>query len=291
MTTRSNVAVSGAPNREALPFIEGGLGYPVDDVTTTHEGTAGHAPRRCRVYDARPIVGQLSLDHEGFVLLEHESKLASQADHGLLRREHLAYLHELTPLIKDVMDASWVVARQGGVVVRSATKLDPVNPVYAYNKGGIEVPYPNVHLDYNFASAVQLARGENYQQGLADRPFSRLVVLQAWRAISPPPQDRPLALMDASTLSPEDTYETGTPLHPGDLSTNSFQTRGVHFNPDQRWYYFSEMAHTEVVLFKGMDTDAATNATPPHSSFVNESLGSLAQPRESVEARFFVYYD
>ena len=36
------------------------------------------------------------------------------------------------------------------------------------------------------------------------------------------------------------------------------------------------MTHTEVVLFKGMDTDAATNATPPHSSFVNESLGSRA---------------
>ena len=184
----TNPTKAGVSMRVDLPFIEGGLGYPVDDVTTTHEGTAGHAPRRCRIYDARPIVNQLSLDREGFVLVEHESELARQADYGLLRREHLAYLDELTPVIKDVMDASWVVARQGGVVVRSATKLDPVNPVYTYNKGGIEVPYPNVHLDYNFASAVQLARGENYQQGLADRPFSRLVVLQAWRAISPHPK-------------------------------------------------------------------------------------------------------
>lgn len=61
------------------------------------------------------------------------------------------------------------------------------------------------------------------------------------------------------------------------------------FNPNQRWAYFSDMTASDVVLFKGYDT--ANSATPPHGSFLNEALAATAYPRESVEGRFFVYYD
>jgi hypothetical protein len=44
------------------------------------------------------------------------------------------------------------------------------------------------------------------QQGIPERPFSRLVIIQAWRAFSLPPQDRPLAAMDATTLGESDTF-------------------------------------------------------------------------------------
>jgi hypothetical protein len=288
LTRMTDTKADKAPSQVDLPYVEAELGYPTKEDPTLE----GHKIHVRRIHDARPIAGELSLDREGFTLMKHKSALAGKGDYGLLLRESAAYADELTPAIKEFMGASWVVARRGGVVVRSATKINPANPRgYARNKGGIEVPYPNVHMDYTADSAKHLARAENYQQGIPERPFSRLVIIQAWRAFSLPPQDRPLATMDASTLGESDTFVAGNPPDPNDLSGDVFQARMVLFNPEQRWYYFSQMQRDEVLLFKGYDSDPARNAAPPHSSFTNTALGTRAVPRESVEGRFFVYYD
>jgi hypothetical protein len=256
-------------------------------------GDPEKTPHECRVYDARPIADDLSLDREGFKLIKHDSKLAAQGDVDLLRRESLAYLEDLAPAVQKALGASWVAPRTAsntGVVVRSATKIKPGEPFYyVRNKGAIEVPYPNAHMDYTEASALNLARAENYQRGVAERPYSHLVIIQAWQAISPPPQDRPLALLDASTVDPADTFPMGSDPDPDDYSGDAIRARYLLFNPTQRWYYFSDMVHSDVVLFKGYDS--ANSATPPHSSFLNQSVAAAAHPRESVEGRFFVYYD
>jgi len=61
------------------------------------------------------------------------------------------------------------------------------------------------------------------------------------------------------------------------------------FKPDQRWYYFSNMVHSEVILFKGYDS--ANLLAPPHASFLNTSLDASAHPRESIAGRFFCYFE
>jgi hypothetical protein len=286
MTAGLKKSSSGA-SRDDLPFVTGQMKF------ATKVGEGPNTVMACKVYDARPIVGELSLDREGFQLIHHESELARQGDVDLLRREALAYLDDVAPAIRDALGASWVVPRtaaNSGVVVRSATKIVPGEPFhYVRNKGAVEVPFPGVHLDYSAASALQLARAENHQRGIPERPFSRMIIIQAWRATSPPPQDRPLALMDASTLRPEDTFITGAPLAADDLSGDGFQTRGVVHNPDQRWYYFSDMLPGDLMLFKGYDSENL--ATPPHASFLNETAAGRSHPRESVEGRFFCYFD
>ena len=284
MTTGSAVRPM---DRTSLPYVEGKLGFAL-----TYGGSES-APRQCRFYDARPIADELSLDREGFKLIRHASPLAASGDVELLRRESLAYLEDLAPVIKETLGASWVVPRTAsntGLVVRSATRIKPGEPFYyVRNKGGIEVPYPNAHMDYTDASALNLARAENYQRGIPERPYSRMIIIQAWQAVSPPPQDRPLALMDASTLDAADTFSTGADPDPDDYSGDAIRARSVIFNPAQRWHYFSDMNRSDVVLFKGYDS--ANSATPPHGSFLNEGNAAQAHPRESVEGRFFVYYD
>lgn len=286
MTTSADVKSHPGLNRDSLPCVTGQMKF-ADAV-----GDVAGSPYACKVYDARPIADDLSLDREGFKLIQHESKLARQGDVDLLRRESDAYLNDLAPVIKEAMGASWVVPRTAsntGVVVRSATKIVPGEPFhYVRNKGGIEIPYPGVHLDYTADSAKQLARAENYQRGVPERPYSRLILIQAWQAVSPPPQDRPLAVMDASTLDWKDTFVMNGPPDPDDMSGDYFQASMVVFNPAQHWYYFSNMVPSDIVLFKGYDS--ANRATPPHASFLNESLGASGRPRESVEGRFFVYY-
>jgi hypothetical protein len=276
-----------ADKRDSLPFVEGTIGF------APKIGDVANEPRKCRFYDARPIADELSLDREGFRLIHHDSPLALDGDVERLRRDWLAYLEDLAPAIQQALGASWVIPRTAnntGVVVRSATRIKPGEPFfYARNKGGIEVPYPNVHMDYTEASALNLARAEHYQRKIPERPHSRMMIIQAWQAISPPPQDRPLALMDASTLDERDTFKMGPDPDPDDYSGDAIRPRYATFNPAQRWYYFPDMIAREVVLFKGYDT--ANSATPPHGSFLNEGLGASARPRESVEGRFFVYYE
>ena len=275
-------------SRDQLPYVNGLLGFAV------RKGETENKPRECRFYDARPIADELSLDKEGFILIRHDSELARKGDVDLVRRESGAYLEDLAPAIKQALGASWVVPRTAsntGVVVRSATKIEPGQPfAYVRNKGAIEVPFPNAHMDYTQASALNLARAEHHQRGIAERPYSRLIIIQAWQAISPPPQDRPLALMDASTLDPNDAFPMlNNDPDPDDYSGDAIRARFVVFNPNQRWHYVSNMVHDDVVLFKGYDS--ANQATPPHGSFLNTALGDRGQPRESVEGRFFVYFD
>jgi hypothetical protein len=272
--------------RSDLPYVEGVIGF------ASGLGAVDNVMRECRFHDARPIVDELSLDREGFRLVRHDSALARSGDVELLRREWRPYVEELAPVIRQVMGASYVLPRTAsntGLVVRSATKIDPGQPFhYVRNKGGIEVPYPNVHLDYTEASALNLARAEHHHRGLPERRYSRLIIIQAWQAISPPPQDRPLALMDASTLEAADTFTTLPDPDPDDYSGDAIRPRYVVFNPAQRWHYFSNMVASDLVIFKGYDS--ANAATPPHGSFLNQAVAG-AHPRESVESRFFVYYD
>jgi hypothetical protein len=285
--TSSPATSPGRPDRDRdLPFVEGLIGF------AARRGNVQHQPRRCRFHDARPIAGELSLDREGFRLVGYDSPLARRGDVELLRREWRAYVEDLAPVIQEIMGADFVLPRTAsntGLVVRSATKIEPGQPFqYARNKGAVEVPYPNAHLDYTAASALNLARAEQHHRGLPARACSRMAIVQAWQAVSPAPQDRPLALMDASTLDAADTFTTLPDPDPDDYSGDAIRPRYVVFNPEQRWCYFSNMAGSDLVIFKGYDS--ANAATPPHGSFLNTAAAG-AHPRESVESRFFVYYD
>jgi hypothetical protein len=259
---------------------------------TARTGEMESAARQCKVFDARPIADELSLDREGFRLIKHEAELTKHGDVNVLLGQTQAYLDDLAPAIKEAMKASWVVPSTGsktGVIVRSSTKIGPGDAFYhTQNRGHVEIPFPGMHLDYTPEAAVNLARAENHRRGLPERPYKRLIIIQAWQAVSEPPQDRPLALMDASTLDPSDTIVAGPYPDSNDLSGDVLQARLVVFNLSQRFYYFSDMTHGEVILFKGYDS--ANSLTPPHASFLNTSLGSMARPRESIEGRFFVYY-
>jgi hypothetical protein len=280
-------AKSGTGSREDLPYVTGQMKF------ANAVGSMESTPYECKVYDARPIADELSLDREGFKLINHESTLAKQGDVNVLRRESDAYLADLAPAIKEAIGASWVIPRTAsntGVVVRSATKIVPGDPFYyVRNKGGIEIPFPGVHIDYTPESALNLAKAEHHHRGIPERAYKRMIIIQAWQAVSPPPQDRPLAILDASTLNLYDTFAMGNPPDPNDLSGDYIQARFVVFKPNQRWYYFSNMVHSEVILFKGYDS--ANLLTCAHASFLNTSLGSSGHPRESVEGRFFCYFN
>lgn len=225
------------------------------------------------IRNARPIVNEFTLDREGFTLIQHKISCANEPDPEIMRDR---YLEEMVPFIKNYFNASWVVARRGAVIARSA--------------GGSSIPAVKdpvalAHIDYVPIDGPVLAAIAGQMEGVPIRSYSRLMIIQAWHVRTPPPQDFPLALCD------------GASFHDADIDAVDYAALGttikfgfVHFNPAQRWYYFPEMTADELILFKSYDSEVHCNPKTAHSAFDNRRACPNAKPRESLEGRFFVYY-
>lgn len=238
------------------------------------------------IRNARPIANELSLDREGFVLVQHQTSCADIRDPEIMRGK---YLEEMVPFIKSYFNESWVVPRRSGVYLRLAAGA--AIPKTGWNTvSGVREPAGMAHIDYASVAGPMIAAAENQSQGIPIRPYSRLMLIQAWRVLSPPPQDFPLAFCDASTTLETDVAVVDYVSNKNEPSTAAKSTV-LRFNPAQRWYYFPEMRPEELILFKGYDSDAHYDPQAPHSAFDDRHTFSNAKPRESVEARFFVYYD
>ncbi|WP_369726268.1 CmcJ/NvfI family oxidoreductase [Bradyrhizobium sp. LLZ17] len=230
------------------------------------------------IRNARPIVDELSLDREGFIRIEHEISCADVRDPSIMSEK---YLEEMTSFIKSHFNASWVVPRRSGVIVRRAANA----------AGSVRAPASVAHIDYASVAGPMLAAAENQIQKLPIRPYSRLMIIQAWRALSPPPQDFPLAFCDASTTLDADIVMDDYALNANSQNDGTaYKSTVVRFSPDQRWYYLPEMTPDELILFKGYDSERHYGRWAPHSAFDDRATYPSAKSRESIEARFFVYY-
>lgn len=277
---------AGKVDRNSLDIVKGEISFSrrspdeqaPDVVGSTYYSGAPQVLYEVDIRDARPIADELSLDREGFVLVPHKTSCADVRDPEIMRQE---YIDEMVPFIKESFNASWVVARRDGVVMRLASASPPA---------GVRPTSYNAHIDYAPVSAPMLAARENQAQGLPVRSYSRLMIIQAWRALSPPPQDFPLAFADATTIPDADLFEHHFD-NPDPRAAGSWRSITIYHSPAPRWYYFSKMHPDEVVLFKGYDSNRHYATCSAHSAFDNRRAFPNANPRESVEARFFVYFD
>ena len=236
------------------------------------------------IRNARPIVGDLSLDREGFTLVSHRLACLDEEDPEALRSK---YLDDMVPFIKDYFKASWVVPRRAGVIIRN-----PGGTLFRPEAGKAEHKLVarkvagHAHLDYSPVAGPMLAALEDQIQGLPVRTYSRLMIIQAWQVLSPPPQDMPLAICDGASVLDTDlvqeVYDQGGLKH---------YKWALHHNPRQRWYYFPEMTRDEFILFKGYDSIEQCNARAAHSAFDNRRAFPHAHPRASIETRYCVYFD
>ncbi|WMY11044.1 CmcJ/NvfI family oxidoreductase [Paraburkholderia phenoliruptrix] len=286
-TTQSDRGMD-SPSRSNLDHITGRVIFARQENDDTPEVPLPNQPvgagHDIKVFDARPLIGELSLDREGFSLVEHETSVADIRDPEILRT---VYLEEMIPFIQKQFNASWVVARRHGMYVRSSS----VVTAEGGRGAGIRGTAGMAHIDYSAVAAPMAAGAECQLQGIPIRSYSRLMVIQAWRAFSPPPQDVPLGLCDGSTLADSDIVWRKHIANNRNEPGSTFITGFARYNPAQRWYYFSQMQPNELILFKGYDSEASCNSTPPHTGIQNLDAGPNANVRESVEARFFVYFD
>jgi len=226
------------------------------------------------IHDMRPLAGVLSLDREGFELLQHETAVRNLYDDDALEK---IYYPEIEALLRAVTGAS-------RVVIFDATRRSDAGEG-AKNRDGQRGPATRVHVDYTAKSGPQRVRdllGEDEADRLA-ASGARIVQINVWRPIRGPVQRSPLALADASSVAPEDLIATDQvfPDRVGEIYH-------LAYDPAQHWYYAPEMTPDEVLLIKGWDSLTDRARFTPHGAFDLPDTPEGAPPRESIEVRTVV---
>src|SRR5438105_6767467 len=235
--------------------------------------SGAHELKQMTVRNGRLLADRLSLDEQGFVFVEHETKVVDFFD--ALQLESV-YYPEVEELIKGVSGASRVVIfdhtlRSGNEAEREA-KL-------------IREPVLSAHNDYTEWSGPHRVREilADEADALLERRFA---IIQVWRAIARPIESNPLAMADARSVEPADLLvaERRYPHRVG-------QTYRLKYNPQHRWYYFPRLRREEAIVFKVFDSQKDGRARfTPHTSFEDPSTPPGAAPRQSIEARALAFF-
>lgn len=106
-----------------------------------------------------------------------------------------------------------------------------------------------------------------------------------WRAVTPPPQDFPLAVCDARTIDPADEITVTAITAMRGVGELAFPTAGYLANAAHRWCWFRDMQVDEVLVFKTHDTDPDRAHRVAHTAFTDPSCPPVEVTRASVEIR------
>jgi hypothetical protein len=271
---------------EVLPWVKADLNYlaPAQEKPRTYtfdppEGvprtTTVNEPHELQITDARSIVSHISLDEEGFGLIEHHSAVSDFYNDAEVRS---IYYAEAEQILKDLTGADRVLIFDHTVRRRVPDGEDRSANIPRQ-------PVPRVHVDHTAWSGPQRVRDllpDEAEQLLR----GRVQIINLWRPIRGPLQDAPLAVCDAQTVKPEQ-------LVPSDLvyPDRVGETYSVTFDPAHRWYYIPKMKAEEVLLLKCYDSETdGRSRFAPHTAFTDPTTPVNALPRESIELRALVFH-
>lgn len=269
---------------EGLPTIQASLNYllkteekPVAYAYTPPPGipqtTRQDDPQTVTIHNARPILDQLSLDTQGFVLTRHDSKVVNFYDETEVRE---VYYPEVERLLKEVTGAVKVVIFDH--IVRNAPQSRP-------GENNVREPAKLVHNDYSFKSAPRRVQ-DHVPEEAEELLRHRFVEINVWRPVRGPVQKSPLALCDARSLTAQDTVPTDL-VYPHRVG----ETYSFTYNPNHHWFYFPQMQRNKAILLKCYDSKEDGRARfTAHTSFEDPTSPPDAAPRESIEVRALVFF-
>jgi hypothetical protein len=234
--------------------------------------------RTIQIEDARLRAQPPSLAQEGFALFPHKSAVAEFRDPVQLTR---IYSPEIERLVTEVSGADQVVIC-GPVVLR--LKEQPPD----WSRRSILRPARFVHVDISDSTVAALT--ERWRPKDNGRSVRRCAYYNVWRALSPPPQDIPLAVCDARTVSRSDLVDADSILDTPGEPDSSAVVVVVRYSPLHRWSYFPGMNRDEVLVFKSHDSDPGQPHQVPHSAFKDPSCPPGVEHRTSVEMRAIAFW-
>jgi hypothetical protein len=249
--------------------------YTYDPPPGTPRTTVVNEPHPVHIGDLRPIVHDISLDAQGFDLVDHRTAVRDFYNEQEVRS---IYYPEAEHLLKQVTGADRVLIFDHTVRRRIPGSADR-------RADAPRQPVPRVHVDHTARSGPQRVR--DLLPNEAERLLGgRVQIINIWRPIRGPLWDAPLAVCDARSVRQEQ-------LVASDLvyANRIGETYSVIFDPEHRWYYAPQMRADEALLLKCYDslTDGRARFAP-HSAFTDPTTPPDAPPRESIEIRALVFH-
>src|SRR3990167_3057591 len=270
-----------------------------------------------RIHDSRPIVRDLSLDRQAFILTHHDTAVCDFYDREEVRT---AYEPEVEALIKKETGAAKVVVfdRQAFILTHHDTAVcdfydrEEVRTAYEPEvealikketgaakvvvfdhtvrtadravERGLRAPVRSVHNDYTEKSGPQRVRDLLPPDEAEIRLKKRFAEYNVWRNIAHEPIEMaPLGFVDAESIAPRDLAVCD--LIYADRTGEIYI--GVQ-NADHRWYYFPKMTRDEAILIKCYDSMKDGRARfSLHSAFDDPTSPADPKPRQSIETRAF----
>jgi hypothetical protein len=249
--------------------------YTYDPPEGTPKTNLVNEPHSVPIFDMRPIADGLTLDRQGFVLVDAPTSVADFYDEAELKATYYAEAEEL---VKRATGA-------GRVVVFDHTIRRRTPGVEDRSPGIPRQPVTRIHGDYTEVSGPQRVR--DLMGAEADALLTRrFAIVNVWRPIRGPLQDAPLAVCDAGSVADGDLV--GQDLIYRDRTGEIY---GLTYNPAHRWYYAPAMEVDEALLLKCFDSANDGRARfAPHTAFEDPTAPADRLPRESIELRTLVFH-
>lgn len=281
----AHAKVGSALAIDQLAFVDAVLNYHVPGRerprTFTYDPPAGEPrttvvldPHKLPIYDVRTIASSVSLDHEGFELIHHETAVKDFYDDEEVKA---VYYPEVERALKDATGAD-------RVFIFDHTTRRRI-PGAGDDRTGPRQPVARVHVDHTAKSGPQRVR-DLLPDEAEELLRGRVQVINLWRPIRGPLRDSPLAVCDARSVRFDD-------LVPSDLVYRHRvgETYQVVHNPAHRWFFVPDMQADEALLLKCFDSKTDGRARfAPHSAFIDPTAPIDAPPRESIEVRTLVLH-
>ena len=232
-------------------------------------------PRSMTLHESRDAGARI--DRDGFELVPHVSAVADFADADEVARVHP---DEIVALLKDLTGADTVVVTAPGV--RRFAERSTLSGALDNSR-----PARFAHVDVSDLTAAQFGIKSRPDGGREPR---RVAHYNVWRALSPPPQDVPLALCDSRTVAPDDLIAADAVFDRDGVDVWSFEGLVVAYSPAHRWRWFRDLTRDEAIIFKTNDSDPARAHSVPHVAFDDPDCPADVPPRASIEMRAIAYW-
>jgi len=236
--------------------------------------TGRFVPQPVSIRDARPVLGELSLDRQGFELVRHDTAVTDFYDRDEVQR---VYYPEVDRLLKQATGCSKVVIFDHQVRCL---------PMAQRGERGAREYAKVVHNDYTANSGPRRVRDHLPPGEAAQALKHRFAEVNVWRPIRAPVESSPLAVCDARSIGADDFVPSDL-VYPDKVG----ETYRFKYNPNHRWFYFPYLERDEAILLKCYDSKEDGRARfTAHTSFEDPTSAPDAAPRESIEVRALLFW-
>jgi hypothetical protein len=217
----------------------------------------------------------LDLDGAGFQIVTHKTAVSDFRD----KANALLYAGEIEALLLELTGADTVLVT-GGPILRFSERSGKAGS----SDNSHPARFAHVDISDETGQGFSLQRAPE-QQGA----FARAAHYNVWRVLSDAPQDVPLALCDARSLSGREMIKADA-IFDSPAGDWSFEGYVVAHDPAHRWCWFPDMATDEAIIFKTHDSRPGVAPCVPHVAFDDPACPDAAPPRVSVEIRAIAYW-